>query len=648
MPAQKRAIVEELGADALLLPALVGEGLAANNRVKYVFALLQAACAFADHPAGPASSMRVERESAGVEDAALDEVVGETVRCGPGLYSIPAAGDLFGMIRDDMAAMARPVLAGGMEEAAEVRRRLDALLTDLPERPEQPVPAAVLAAMTSGDRKAGDSLHLLVMDLHKLLNRLQGELAEESVEGAQVYGLTDVDRALVTAFMRGVHRTSPLRLDHPGLGTTASRYADALVIQNDVGQTDAHVVVITVRDTTVSITCTDVHMSRLRFFQGMLDAWGLEWADTLSRRTGERFAEDVYHLSVGTYRGEELGDLAEFLTFLGSRLVFLIDWNRARKRLRAFVRNRDAVALLAWAAEREYGHMAFLSLVDERLIHEALDLVGRFPLRYGEPLHVMLGTERATEYFRWVLRTTSEGVRAGTSRLALRDEVRAELARCFRSATQDLVRICEHHAGITTRIAGLVRDATRAAGTGDAGEVAALADRAKQLEHQADEDVVRVRDLARRVEAARFFARLVQTADDMADALEEACFFLTLIRGGPVTPRVVEDLDAMAQVALAQSRALQTALGAIRANDPATGDREALRRFLETVDGMVDLERACDEHLRRAQAAILDETDDPTQVHVTLEVARTVEAATDAAMAAGYALRDHTLETFRE
>ena len=35
----------------------------------------------------------------------------------------------------------------------------------------------------------------------------------------------NADRALIAAFMRGLNATRPLKLDHPGLGTTATRSA---------------------------------------------------------------------------------------------------------------------------------------------------------------------------------------------------------------------------------------------------------------------------------------------------------------------------------------------------------------------------------------------------------------------------------------
>jgi hypothetical protein len=42
-------------------------------------------------------------------------------------------------------------------------------------------------------------------------------------------------------------------------------------------------------------------------------------------------ATNMYHLSIGVYEATDDKDLYEHLSFLGSRIVFLIDWNRAGK-----------------------------------------------------------------------------------------------------------------------------------------------------------------------------------------------------------------------------------------------------------------------------------------------------------------------------
>ena len=105
-------------------------------------------------------------------------------------------------------------------------------------------PTGLIGAMTSADRASGDSLHILVMDLHKAINALQAQFADESIDGARVWRIEPADRPLIRAFMAGLNETAPLKFDHPGLGTIATRTAARLVIENDIGTTDAHVLVL--------------------------------------------------------------------------------------------------------------------------------------------------------------------------------------------------------------------------------------------------------------------------------------------------------------------------------------------------------------------------------------------------------------------
>src|SRR6516164_9660900 len=105
------------------------------------------------------------------------------------------------------------------------------------------------------------------MDLHKELNRLQSEILTEEIKGAKAYGIVQADRCLVAAFMKGVNRTAPLKFEHPGLATTAARSERTSLIQNDLGTTEAHVLMVRVTETSAVVTHTDIYLQRLRFFQ---------------------------------------------------------------------------------------------------------------------------------------------------------------------------------------------------------------------------------------------------------------------------------------------------------------------------------------------------------------------------------------------
>ena len=73
----KERIIELLGEGELLLPDLVRGALDANDRVKFLLTLLQTARVAAEH-GGDTPDLREERLMSGVDDAALDRVVGES------------------------------------------------------------------------------------------------------------------------------------------------------------------------------------------------------------------------------------------------------------------------------------------------------------------------------------------------------------------------------------------------------------------------------------------------------------------------------------------------------------------------------------------------------------------------------------------
>ena len=314
--AVKHDVATEIGEKALVLPTLVNRALEANDRAKYLLSLFQAARAHADDPERPFPTLRDERLSAGLPDSHLDDVVRESRRTGADSYQVPSAGALLGSLHSSIAEMLIPLSADpGLDQLTEAR--LDALVQAAPEPCEDCLSGSFIEHMASTDRALGDSYHLLVMDAHRALNRLQTEIATESLDGASVYHLAEDDPPLVTVFMTGVHSTAPLNFDHPGLGTTATRSGRRLLIQNDIGETAAHLIVVSVENLTVSITYTDDHVQRLRFFQAILDRYDIQWSGIEGRTGGVSLG--AHDLVTGRYTAPDASTLLEFLEFLGSR-----------------------------------------------------------------------------------------------------------------------------------------------------------------------------------------------------------------------------------------------------------------------------------------------------------------------------------------
>ncbi len=632
---EKARILDSLDEQALLLPSLVNRALAANDRVKYRFALLQAAQAHAERPDAVASNLRTERLAAGVQDGNLDQVVSDSESLGSGRYRVPQSLEIVRDAFSDVAEMLAPLRVAEMTESTLFTQRLEGFA--IPACAGDELDADEIHAMTSGDRAAGDSLHLLVMDMHRALNALQASLASEAIGGCRAYGIRDSDRPLIAAFMDGVNRTAPLKFDHPGLSATATRVGDKLVLQNDIGTTDAHVLVIHVTGRTVTVTYTDVHLPRLLFFQSLFDGYAVEWQDTLSRKDSG-MEDGVYHLCVGTFNARSSVQLRDYLDRLGSRLVFLIDWNRARKRLRQFVSRRAAIGLLKWAADADIGHKAWLKAGGEQLIFDAMSFAYGGQLRPGDRLDDLLTEGRAVQFLRFNLKQSLEGMFQGRPASLVADEIRTELASQVRSTEDAMLDTALEHAGLIVELADTVRTALEAAQSGRRHEVASMAQRAKDWETAADRELNRARNT--QLDGDNFLMQLMSAADDIADDLEEAVFHITLSPEAPGS--AISALRKLVDPVASSSRELVKALAASRHARRGVA-REDMDDFLQAVHAIRAMEHASDLAERDVKRTLASDPRPFAEVFGVVEAARNLEEAADGLMHVALLLRDHVM-----
>jgi uncharacterized protein Yka (UPF0111/DUF47 family) len=638
----KSSIIDGLGEHALLLPHRLEEALAANDRLKVCFTLLQAAERHADHPEETVPDFAAERRGAGL-DGEHSLNIAESRREENGEVYVAGADAVRRRLLSDLAAMLAPLSLAGVSGAPALRSRFESLSAALPSFDGDRVPAGVIAAIARADRSSvADSLHILVMDLHRAVNTLQASLAEEDLEGARAWRVTDADRPLICAFMSGLNRTAPLKFDHPGLGTIATRLGERLVIQNDIGTTDSHVLMLHVEDLAATLTYTDVHARRLAFLQSLLKPFAVQWSQPHTRHS-EGLAEEDYYLSLGRFEAGDPATLANYLQYLGSRLVFLIDWNRARKVLREFVPKDDAVRLLKWAAGHDVGHRGFLQLGGERIIYEALEFAQRAPLRYGERLHEALGAEAAFEYLQFVLREASAGLRARRSERFIRDEIKAELARRFRGAHSSLLTIALTHAERVFDLAasvheGLLRYADRDA----VGTLARTAQRALKWEQDCDAIVSRIRSLATRTATPRVYTDLLHEADEAADGLEEAAFLLTHLAAVSPPGRVVEPVQKLAALLRASAQESVKMYEAAR-HVSREGAGEDLQDFFAAIDRIIAIERDSDIAERTVTTTLLTGECDARALHLIARLSQVLEQAADALALGALMLRDHLL-----
>jgi len=639
---EKNRIISALGESRLLLPALLNAALAANEQLKYLFTLLQYARHRADQPHAAYSNLQQERLACGLDEDELDAAVEGSRREGEDAYRIPHAERILTLISRDLRSMLEPLREASRPEFDELTQRHQRFLLTGAGAQQEAISGTTIALIASADRNAGDSLHLLVMDAHKALNRLQASIAAETIDGAKVYEIKPGERSLIKAFMRGVNETAALKFDHAGLGTTATHASGRLIIQNDIGTTDAHVLVVHVSETSVTVTYTDVHLQRLMFFESLFERYHVRWDDTLSRKDAS-LEDGVYHLRVGRYEARNRGELEEYLSFLGSRLVFLIDWNRARKRLRNFLPKERVLQLLKWSADENYGHMGFLKCGGELLVYEALEFVARGAYRLGQRLDDMLGADEASQYLRFVLRTCSEGLRQGLAEALIRDEVRAELLNYLRSAQQTLLDMAADHAGLVVELASGLRDSILKAKLADGPQhIEGNAARAREWERQADVVVSAGREAVRAGEAGLFYRGLLEAADEVADYLEEASFHLTLLPQKPWDDQVYHPVVGLAGLVVQGTQEYLKALETTRYLHRGAM-REDVQDFLEAVHRITAVEQRTNEAQRAVKKAFVRSDIGHTLLYAYTEAVKSIERAAQALMRAGLMLRDHVL-----
>jgi uncharacterized protein Yka (UPF0111/DUF47 family) len=636
----KSKIVEQLGQADILLPSLIAEGLAANDRIKVRLSALQAAAHHAREPGAPATDLQVECRAAGIAAAGLGTLIGGAHLVGDGRMAAPNLAGVMQEIDDDAARMIRAVSAGEHSEGDAMTARLAAIRTAGLLETSNEVDVARVAALTGVANDGTDSLHRLVMDLHKALNRLAAECSEEILEGAHVFGLHPEDRTAVERFMQGINETRRLKFNHPGLETMATRSGDRLLIQNDIGTTDAHVVVIAIKKNAVTVTYTDVHRARAKFFVALFDQFPATWSG-LDRHVAAGLGEDnAFFLVTGQYQAEGREDRNAFLSALGAALVFLIDWNKARKLLRRWVAKEDAARILDWAARQRVGHRALLELGGNELIGAAVRNAAPTRIGFGERLDDALGRNAAVDFLKTAMRVSTEALSAGRSVRLVRDQIEADLVRHLERVDSALLAIVLRQVGlahdVTTSIAHHIAELQ----TGRPSDSKRLAARAGRIERKADRIAIEARNEVARLNAGPIIEQLVNQVEQSIDELEQAAFIASLAPGR-IDPALLSALAELCAVATTATEAAASGLAA--AVDVPEGHRADSEDALNAAVRLIDAEHAADERERDVTARVLSGGFDlPTSLCV-LELARAIERATDRLAGFGHLLRRHIM-----
>lgn len=636
----KSQIIEQLGQADILLPSLVAEGLAANDRIKVRMSALQAALQHAQQPNEPVTDLHVECSAAGIAPAAVATLIGGAHLAGDGRIAAPNLARMMKEIDGDIITMIRAVSAAKSSQGETAGARLAAIQASGALEASNEIEIARVAKLTGVAQDGADSLHRLVMDLHKELNRLATDCSEEILAGAHVFGLEPGDRAPVESFMQGLNRTRGLKFNHPGLETMATRSGGRLLIQNDIGTTDAHVVVIAIKQHSVTVTYTDVHRARAKFFVGLFDKFQAKWSG-LDRHAAAGLGEDNgFYLVTGQFQAGSSADRNAFLACIGASLVFLIDWNKARKLLRNWVSKDDATQLLDWAARQVLGHRAFLELGGNELLSAAVRNAAPARIGFGERLDQALGRGAAVDFLKTAIRVSSEALSAGQSVRLVRDQIEADLVRRLERVESTLLATVLRQVGLAHDVVATIAQHIAALQAGHPVDPARLAARAGLIERKADRIAIEARNEAGRFNAGPIIEQLVDRVEEAVDELEQAAFIASLAPTG-INPSLLSALAGLCAVATSATEAAATGLAA--AVEVPEGRRADSEDALAAVVRLIDAEHAADSLERDVTALVFAGGFDIATSLAVIELARAIERATDRLAGFGHLLRRHIM-----
>ena len=369
----------------------------------------------------------------------------------------------------------------------------------------------------------------------------------------------------------------------------------------------------------------------------------MTWEGT-ERRQSEKLSSGEYLLATGSYKARNEAELQKFLTHLGSRIVFLIDWNHMRKRLRGFVGKARAIDVLRWAADNDYGHRALIEIGGERALAEAVEYAAGKQLRYGQRLDELISEEHASEFLREATRLASVGLQQRRSRRVIQDEIKANLRRYFEHERLGIFDTAASHVALGHDIAFLLREALERLNSAS-GQVwiSKFASRAVVWEAQADQLLNDAREDIKRFQRPRSLMQFFECSDDAVDELEEAAALVDLSLLIPPSSAVVAKLKELADLSLRSAQELVKCVECA-ASVTRSDVRDDLDEFLAALESLISIEHAADERLREMRRWLIIENIEQRQIILLRELSQALETATDAHAHAGQMLRMYLMD----
>ena len=643
----KDKAVESLGQQSLLLPAWITVALNANDRLKLLITLLQSAKQHALMPEAKVLDWGKDFRSAGFVELDWVKDFATSAYLEDEFLIVSSQETFFENLQENLSLMARPVIELRDATNENLCARCEVWHSHLKKfSTAEGISNTTITALTHGDRKQSDSFHLLVMDLHKCINAIASTISTENIAGAHAWHVLPEDHARIEAFMHGLQRTAPLKFSHPGLDTAATRDDKRLLIQNDIGTNDAHVLVIEVSDKKIELTYSELHKGRFEFFRTMLEKVGFEWQVFEPVITTDLNAGKPYYVGKATFLAKKETDLLQALHMVGSRIVFVIDWNRARKRLQHFVSKKIAIKLLTQGAEGEYGHMAWLLAGGEKLVYQTMQSVASDAFRIGDRLDQVCGEHAAELFLEELMRMCSAMMLDQQPTSLIADEARMLLVHVLRKRSFEFDLLADH-AAYCHALSQLLAQCLETSTEHTANSFKVFADQAKEWEHAADHLLTEARQRAERQPRWQPVVHLLSQSDDVADTLEESIFILSMLTRTPLHSINPEVGAVLARLVQTTQAAIQDYIKAIQIARDITSDgtSQDTDAFLKVLWQMLRAERHCDELYREARLLIVTHLhDQPVAFGLTSDLAAAIESASDALLSVGHQLRKMVFE----
>src|SRR5581483_7362367 len=324
----------------------------------------------------------------------------------------------------------------------------------------------------------------------------------------------------------------------------------------------------------------------------------------------------------------------------GAALVFLIDWNKARKVLRNWVSKGDAVHVLEYAARHRFGHRGFLELGGRELVASAVHHAASARIGFGEQLDDALGREAAVEFLQNVLSIAAETLLEGGSPRLARDRIEADLAQRLQRVDAKLLAVVLRQSGLARQVAADIQRFLAAQRTGAPTNGAVLAARARLIEEKADRIALDARGEIARLQANPTIAQLIDGVEQAIDELEQAAFICSLAPS-QMAAILLEPLEDVCAAAVAGTEA--AASGVTAAMDLPDKQRADADDALAAVGRLVDAEHRADAAERDVTAKVFSGQFDLKTSLSALDLARSLERATDRLAGFGHLLRERVL-----